>query len=196
MSERESPAPETALDQSEGLWLSVSDIARRKGISKAALSRRVSRLEGDGLLETRAGPRGAKLVNLAALDRVRNETTDLARAANGIGFRQRQHPNDPAFIYTHEQARRSAYDADLKKLELDEKLGKLLLVEDVAAAVTATGERIVHVLNSLPSRADEIMAFASRGDLPALTQLLRKIVFDIRSAMADEMRAFAHDESD
>jgi DNA-binding MarR family transcriptional regulator len=191
MSEKEAPAADTAIDPVDGLWLSVSDIAKRKGLSKSALSRRIARLERDGLLETRAGARCTKLVNLAAHDRVIGETTDLAREANGTRRSIRRSPDDPAFIYTQQQARRAAYDADLKKLELDERLGRLLPVEDVDAANAAVAERIVQVLSSLPGKADEIMAFALRSDQPGLRRLLNKIVLDIRTLLAQEMRALA-----
>lgn len=178
----------------DGLWLSVSEIARRKCISKSALSRRVSRLEEQGLLETRPGPRcNVKLINLAALDRLCDETTDLAREMNGVADdRRRRDPNDPSFIYTQEQARKAAYDADLKKLELDERLGRLLPIEDLEIAAATTAETIVQILNSLPSMTDEIMAMARTSDTARLRQLLKKIVFDVRTALAHGMRDLAH----
>ena len=39
----------------DGLWMSVSDLAKQKGISKQALAKRVGRLEAQGLLSVRSG---------------------------------------------------------------------------------------------------------------------------------------------
>ena len=47
------------------LWLTVSDLARRQGVTKGPMSRRVSRLEELGVLTPRMGERGVKLVNVA-----------------------------------------------------------------------------------------------------------------------------------
>jgi DNA-binding transcriptional ArsR family regulator len=62
-----------------GLWVTVSDLARRLRVSKQAVSKRIERLESSGVLQTRSGPRGAKLVNLAQFDKAAGQLTDAAR---------------------------------------------------------------------------------------------------------------------
>ena len=52
-------------------------------ITKGPLSRRVSRLEAHGLLQTRAGTGGTKLVNVAQFLKAVDQTGDLVKEANG-----------------------------------------------------------------------------------------------------------------
>jgi predicted transcriptional regulator len=72
---------ETMAD--EAGWMSISDLARAIGRDKGGVSRRVSRLEAQGLLKPRVGKAGQKLVNRAEFDRVAGETVDAVREANG-----------------------------------------------------------------------------------------------------------------
>ncbi len=51
------------VDDPSGGWLTVSALARVRGVDKAAISRRVARLEAAAALTTRPGPRGSKLIN-------------------------------------------------------------------------------------------------------------------------------------
>src|ERR1700722_10888283 len=74
---------EPAEDDTSDAWLSVSALARELGRDKAGVSRRVSRMEAQGLLKSRVGESGQKLVNRAEFDRVASETTDAIQSANG-----------------------------------------------------------------------------------------------------------------
>ena len=64
-------------------WATVSELARIRGVDKSAVSRRVARLEEQGLLATRQGAGRAKLVRVEEYDRVVAETGDAVLEANG-----------------------------------------------------------------------------------------------------------------
>jgi DNA-binding Lrp family transcriptional regulator len=49
----------------DGLWLSISGVAKHLGVSRQAVSKRVPALEASGLLTCRRGENGAKEINLA-----------------------------------------------------------------------------------------------------------------------------------
>lgn len=66
-----------------GLWVTISDLAKRLRISKQSASKRVERLESSGVLQTRSGARGTKLVNLGQFDQTAGELTDAARQLEG-----------------------------------------------------------------------------------------------------------------
>lgn len=66
-------------DLTAGLWLSISEIARLKGKTRQAIAKRVAALAEDGLLETRPGENGTKLVNLAQFDRAVGEVGDAIK---------------------------------------------------------------------------------------------------------------------
>ncbi|WP_174514069.1 MarR family transcriptional regulator [Methylocella tundrae] len=180
-------------DAGDGLWISVSDLARQKGVDKAAVSRRISRLESLGSLETRTGARGTKLVNIAAYDRAVGETGDAIRTMNGAGATHQPPPSgngsDP--ILAREQARRTAYQADIAKLDLDERLKKLLPVEDIASAIGICAEGIVRVLDQLPSRADELASAVGKDGALGARAVLKIVARDLRSAIERELRKLA-----
>jgi DNA-binding MarR family transcriptional regulator len=60
------------IDQAESPagFATISELGRLRGVHKAAISRRVARLEAQGVLQSQRGDRGTKLVNIAEFDRV------------------------------------------------------------------------------------------------------------------------------
>ena len=186
------PAP------AEGLWLSVSDLATARGVTKGPLSRRVARLEALGVLSPRMdGQR--KLVNVAEFDRATFETTDAVRSANGTGHLAGPEPdlgaNVEAPIVGHvlarEQARNAAYAADLKKLELDERIGKLLPIEAVMLAAGEISESLLRLIDQVPSRAEENAAAVAQDGVNGARTFLKSFAFDLRKRMADALMQLA-----
>ena len=77
------------MDDLDGFWLSVTDLARQRGVDKAAISRSAKRYEAQGLLHPRAGKGPAKMINVAEFDKAAAEATDAVRALNGAGAARR-----------------------------------------------------------------------------------------------------------
>ena len=178
-----------------GLMLSVSEIAQQKGVSKQAVSKRVARLEASGAIKTRRGPRGKALINIAEYDRAIGETGDLAHA---------QAPDDaPLFAaadsvsetasatYSREQAREKSYKAELARLDLDERLGKLVAVNDVAAAGSKIADALVRAIDQLPTRAGELLAASERGGVEGIRAVLRTMGRELRDRASSELVALA-----
>jgi DNA-binding MarR family transcriptional regulator len=192
-------------DNDEGLWLNISDLARLRGITKGPLSRRVTRLEENGLITTKVGERGQKLVNVAEFDLAAERTVDAIRAQNGLKGRKRSAPiadkalappmgdgeNEFSPILAHEQARRVAYMADLAKLRRDEKLGTLLPTEKIAEAAAQCAEALNRIIDQLPGRADEIASAVAKDGESGVRNFLRSVVRDMRERLADEMQRLA-----
>lgn len=179
-------------------WLSISEIARAKGVSKQAVSKKVDRLAATGAIETRLGPGGQKLVNLAAYDQALGETTDLVRAQNGRKSAQ-SHSAGPSLpgpsgdnpILAYQQARKASYDADLKRLELGQKLGEFLRVADVEVAMARCAEALVRNIDQLASRDDALAAAVAREGAAGARAELKSIARDLRNVLAREMRLIA-----
>lgn len=180
-------------------WVSVSELARLKGLSKAAVSERVSRFIKGGQLSTKPGKGKVKLVNLAAFDRVAGETTDLAKAA---GHATRKHtaagtpaPSLPpgadplAPIYTAEQARHMAYKAESARLDLEERQGKIVAIAAVEQAVTAAAEALARAVDQLPTLADDIAAAVAQSGAAGARALLKAKARETRELMARELTA-------
>jgi len=187
----------TSTAELDDFWIGINELARQKGIAPSVMSRRITKLEAQGLLETRLGPRNSKLVNLVAYDRIRSETRDAIRESvqdreslvappERVPSAAGSDPNDKSLA--REQARRMSYQAELSRLDLEERLGKLIAVEDVSAAMSECAEAIVRGLEQLPSRADEIAAAVGREGPHGARTLMKSMVLDVRKALEREMR--------
>ncbi len=170
----------------EGLWLTVSELARQRGVDKAAISRRITRLG----LELRPGPRNSKLVNVAAFDHAVGTSTDAVRAANSAkaAAREQEASAGEDKVLAREQARRAAYDADLKKLDLDERLGKLLPVDSIEDAMSRCAEAMVRNIDQIASRADDLAAAVARDGGAGARRELKVIARELRETLARELR--------
>lgn len=185
--------PDTQGAGRDGLWVSVSDLAARKGVTKQTIAEKVARLEAQGLLSTRPGKGRAKLVNLAEFDRAIGETGDAIREMAAASARTSTPVVQPAPdgadpILAKEQARRVAYQADLAKLDLDERLGKLLPVEHVTAAMVRCAEALTRALEQMPTRADDLAAAVAKEGVTGARAFLRTMGRDMRALLAREMR--------
>lgn len=178
-----------------GLWVTVSQLAEMKGISHQGVSKRLRRYQEQGLLTARRdGTR--TLVNLAEWDTVTAENTDPAKIAGLETSRRLAGQDAPATrpavpvagadgdpVYAREQARKAQYDADLKKIELDRQLGRLVEVQAVEAAIVASAEVLVNAVDQLPSAADDLASALSKGGVPALREALRAKARELRAVI-------------
>jgi DNA-binding MarR family transcriptional regulator len=171
--------------------LSVTELARQRGVDKAAISRRARRYEEQGLLHPRTGKGGAKMINVAEFDRAAGEATDAVRELNGsqggaAAAPVAAAPGDPSLA--RQQARRAGYDADLKELELKERLGELVPVNDVEEAIVALSENFVRALDQIPARAEEGLAEASKGGLAGFRAFLRALANGVRDTLERDLK--------
>lgn len=181
---------ETDPNTPDAAWVSISELARLKGLSKAAVSERVKGLIQKGQLSTKPGKGKVVLVNLAAFDRVLGETTDLAKAAGAETKRQAALPSprdDGAPSYTAEQARHMAYKAESARLDLEERQGKILLVTDVVNAINAAGDAIARALDQLPTMSDDIAAAVGQAGASGARAALKAKARDLREHFAKEL---------
>jgi DNA-binding MarR family transcriptional regulator len=178
-------------------WATVSELARLRGVDKSAISRRVARLEEQGLLSSRQGGGRAKLVCVEEYDRVVAETGDAVLEANGRSQAKKARKATVARAETHdgsddaepilsrEQARRTKADADLKEMARDEQLGRLVRADRTETAIVEMLQMRTRVIDQLPGRAEEFFAEATKGGLPGFRAFLRKMARGLRSDIAD-----------
>lgn len=190
------PDTQALTPDTPGLWMSVSDLAKRAGVKKQSIAERIARFEANGLVHTRPGPGRTKLVNVAEFDRAAGDTIDLTRAANGGGRTDAESaPELPATSetpsasrsYSLEQARRTSYEAELKRLDLEERLGKLLPIEDVTNAMTRCAEAMVRAIDQLPSKADDLASAVAANGSQGAARALKTIAHDLRETLAREL---------
>jgi DNA-binding MarR family transcriptional regulator len=172
-----------------GTWETITALAERRGVSKGAMSRMVKRFETLGLLSSKPGDdRRVKLVNVAEFDRAASDATDAVRELNGSAR--------ASGSLAEAQTRRASYDADLKRLQLEERLGKLIPIEDAQDSMVKCAEGLVRVIDQVSARAEELAAAVAKdGEAGALTYL-KGFARDLRELLARSMKLLADDDEE
>ncbi|QKV20253.1 winged helix-turn-helix domain-containing protein [Oricola thermophila] len=171
-----------------GVWITVAELAKRKGVSRQAAAKRVASLEAAGKIETRKRGR-SRLVELAAYDRAVDEVGDAAKESAAETTRQ---PASPA-LRDH-QAERAKYEARLKALDLAERERKLLPIDGehgIEAAATRIGVALAKSFDGLARYADDIAAAVSKEGTTGARRVLKDIARSERQKIADMLAAIA-----
>ena len=182
-------------DESSSGWLTVSELARVRGVDKAAISRRVARLEAAGALTTRPGPRGSKLVNAAEFARAVEDLTDTVREANGRRAAAARDgdgaaPRDP--VYARQLARRVKIQADTAQFQLDLLKGDLVRLSDFSAGARMHGETLARRIDHMiPEWSDELAAVVAKNGTTGLRAALKGKASELRGALAEAFAALA-----
>lgn len=169
------------VDADNGLWLSMAEIGRRQNppVSREAVRKRVERFVRDGLLSTRPGPGKAILVNWVAYDRLVRSETDPAQALrNG---REDERPATGG-SFSASRAERESYQAENARLDLEERLGRLVDRSEILRLIADVFRRHRDRLLSVPARYADRLAAAP--DAAAARSLLT-------TALRQELDAFA-----
>jgi hypothetical protein len=180
-----------------GLWLSVTDLATRKGVRKSTISEKVTRLVADGRLTTKPGKGKQKLINVAQYDIAIGEVGDGAReqgaatrAADAAAATSA--PRLPADgRLRDEQTRDRAYSADLKFIELERARGNLLPVADFDAVAEDAANRIADIVDGLQARDSELTAIAIKEGENGMRAALKRITRAQRIAIVAAMKDMA-----
>jgi hypothetical protein len=194
-------------DPLDSLWLTISELGRRRGVTAQAIWKRVRRLARDNKIEVRAGRGRERLVNLAQYDRVTGETANLARqqgaaTARGVAFDDEPlaAPGSPSVgaggvrTFTEAQRQAAIYGAGLKALEFNERRGALLPIDGehgVARAARAAGDALVAAVAQFPLRAGELVAVAGADGEVAVRRVLKEIGTDLLKTFAKSLHEIA-----
>jgi hypothetical protein len=182
---------------SDGLWMSISAIAARKGVTKQAISERVARLVADGRLVTKPGAGKQKLINLAQYDTAVGEVGDVAREL-GAATKAANDAEDgaPSRVsdggrFRDEQTREKAYSADLKEIELNRLRGNLLPVAEFDPLAEDAASRIADIVDGLQARDSELTAIAIKDGENGMRAALKRITRAQRIAIVAAMKDMA-----
>jgi biotin operon repressor len=171
-----------------GLWLSISDIARERGKSRQAIAKRVDSLVADGKLDTRPGPNGTKLVNLAQFDRAVGETGDAFKEAAAETRAEAEVDATPTSpVLRDHQSRAAQYTADLKFLDLEERLARLVPVDEAKNGGVLIGEAVVRILGRLSTYAEGMTAIAVKDGVQGARGMFKEIERELRVAIAESI---------
>jgi DNA-binding Lrp family transcriptional regulator len=166
-----------------GLWLSVAELARMKNLSRQSVHERVRRLVETGDLTTRGEGRSLR-VNLAQYDLAIGSTGDAAREAGAATKAMADVDAPTSSAFRDAQTREKQYAADLKYLELQQRLGEVAPVAEVKDAAVKMGEAVVNVLTRLPSHTDVLASAFTKSGIPGVRSELNTIVYNMRVEIA------------
>lgn len=182
-----------------GLWLSVTQLAERKGVRKSTISEKVARLVALNKLTVRPGKGRERLVNVAQYDLAIGEVGDAAReqgaatkAASTVvadADATSRAPFDPRL--RDEQTRDKAYSADIKYLQLEQMRGNLLVVAEFDAVAEDAISRIADIIDGLLSQDSDLTSIAVKEGENGMRAALRRIVRQQRTDVVVALRQMA-----
>jgi hypothetical protein len=188
-------AEHTELD--DGLWLSVTELAAKKGVGKSTISEKVGRLVEAGRLTVKPGAGKQKLINLAEYDTAIGAVGDGARE-QGAATKAADRPGatdapklPPDGRLRDEQTRDKAYAADLKFIELERARGNLLAVADFDPLAEDAASRIGDIVDGLLARDSELTAIAVKEGENGMRAALKRIARAQRIAIVTAMKDMA-----
>lgn len=189
--------------------LTQAEYARHRGVSRPA----ITKLINSGKIPETAfsiGQDGKRRIDVAAADFALGESRERILSTDDHGDDADGGGADPTFgsnagnrgaagasdVARLTQARTATeiYRARTAELEYDQKVGRLLSVDDVTRAMEKCAAVIVREIEQLPNFADEIAAAHARDGVPSVRITLKNIARTIRGALEQSMRLAAADD--
>lgn len=180
-----------AINADGGVWLSISDLAKRKGISRQSAKERVDRLVEKGLVETRTEGR-SRMVELAAYDRAVGQSGDVHKEASAETKRIEDASASPRL--RDAQTERAQYEARLKLLDLAERQGNILPLKGehgIEEAITASGIAIARELERFMNCAEDLAAAVAKDGVNGARRVLKVAIHQARIRTAEVLSSIA-----
>lgn len=185
-------SPSTGAPQ--GVWVSISDLAKRKGVTRQSLHERVSRLVKDGLIETRQDGK-KRLIDMAEYDRVVGQVGDAFREQGAETRRDAETEDTGGSAKLRDvQIERQQYETKIRALDYAERLGRLLPLKGpsgVETAMVKAAEKIVRIIEKTPLRNLAEIEAAARIDAAHLRRVIKAMTHEMRAAVADALQTVA-----
>lgn len=170
---------------------SAADIAERDGVTKQAVTKRVRAFAEKHGLQVERSSRGAIVAfNVVQYDLLRERLDDPSKTQ-----RSPADPSPPARdpeSYEEALRQKTWYEAERKRIELDEQIGKLIRVDELATAVDECGAQIVAVVRRLRNEADAMATAIARdgahGARVTFKQIEDRLLREIAQALSDMLK--------
>lgn len=194
--------PDTALKGADdpALWVSFSELARRKGITPQSVSERIARL-GDKI-ELRPGRGRERLVNIAQFDQVTGENSFLSQTAaaatvrmqaeNPFPLAQPAAPGGGGRTISDVQREKLLYDTGLTALKYAEARSEVLPIDGehgIEQATREIGDAFRQAVGRLHMRAAEAVAVGAKDGVIGMRALLKSAERDILRSLSTALAA-------
>ncbi len=168
--------------------MSVTELARRHGVSKAAISKAVAEYVRDHGLEVLRGGKGnvVRGVNGVQFDAIRARFNDSAKSRAPHLAALVDLPQSSLNSLDEERRQKLVVDRSLASLRLHEEAGKLVRKDVVCDALVTIGADLVRTLD-LQRFADDIAAAIASGGVHGLRVKLKQIGHKIREDIAAQL---------
>jgi hypothetical protein len=180
------------------LWISISELARRKGISQQAVSERIGRLGSK--IELRPGRGRERLVNIAQFDQLTGDNSFLPQTAAAATVRMLTEtplalaqPAAPGGRSISDvQREKLLYDTGLTALKYAEARGEVLPIggdHGIEQATREIGDAFRQAVGRLHMRAAEAVAVGAKDGVIGMRALLKSAERDILRSLATALAA-------
>jgi hypothetical protein len=162
------------------LEMTQAEYARHRGVSRPAVSKWVA--GGKINLEPSQDGSGRMILDVAAADLAlanSQERVTLLGGGSGIGK------------VTQARTATETYRARLAELEYEQRVGKLLVADDVTAAMRLSAESIARDIELINLAAPELVAAFRQGGEDGVRAALRKMTRRVLATIAENLRAVA-----
>ena len=196
--------PDTTLKGADdpALWVSFSELARRKGITPQSVSERIARLGNK--IELRPGRGRERLVNIAQFDQVTGENSFLPQTAAAATVRMlAENPlalAQPAASsaapggrsISDVQREKLLYDTGLTALKYAEARSEVLPIggeHGIEQATREIGDAFRQAVGRLHMRAAEAVAVGAKDGVVGMRALLKSAERDILRSLSTALAA-------
>ncbi|NTI27655.1 hypothetical protein [Rhizobium rhizogenes] len=182
-------------DENLIMW-SITQIAARDKVSKAAVSKAVKKLaeEYPDAPVDRDGLGRVMLVSVAHYDHYRQRFVNPAKAKADITSPprpQNAQPLDPSESFDEARRQSEWLKVGRERIRHQEEIKQLVRMDELERSIRISGQEIQSILKRLPNRADDIALAVSKEGVHGVRVILRQIAFELGNEIADRLAAVA-----
>jgi phage terminase Nu1 subunit (DNA packaging protein) len=185
-------------------WVSQAEYARHRGVSRQRIGKLI---ELGKIPAPRAFNPDTKKINVAAADLALGETIERVTAADqeerdaddapgGAGGSIDDRGTGAGAKLTQARTAGAFYQANLARLQYEEKVGRLVPKADVMFSMTVAAGKLKQDLQQIPSRADDLATAYTRGGVDAVRAFLKTMVIEICGNLSASMRLIQEQSAD
>jgi hypothetical protein len=170
--------------------MTQADYARHRGITRQTVGKLVDagKIPDSAIVTSN----GRRLIDPAAADFALGESVERITSAAIRGNSQRNlagaSSGRESSGLTKAKTDTEIYRARLAQIEYEERVGKLLPVQDVRRAMEKCAGVIVREIDQLPNNAEQIAAAYANDGARGVREVLKKLSRSVRDALAANMQ--------
>lgn len=184
------------MQAGEPVMVTLAELARLKGVSKPAITKRIKKLSAEGLIAVTVDGSN-KRVDLAAYDRAIGATGSPAHE-QAAATAKAEAPAADTHSSTFRDAQTLKAQADARRavLDVEERIGNLAPIKGpggIEDAMVEIGQAIIAAIDLVGNHADKLTQAARSGGEAAVRRQLRIMRDELRGAMTKALAPIIED---